>query len=131
MFKWLFVMLVTFNVRHGPWGSSARWRESQERMSNLAEGVDPVNMPAFVDAVLAIAAELAIPLIDPDVTMQCWQRTVMDGHLIHKGYKCNFNRFYGAITEAEAAIKEINQRAYITQHVSLESDYLSGLISYK
>ena len=128
LFKWLLLMLVAFNVMHGPWESSERFRESRDRVRMLAKRVDPRQLPAFMMALPDIVRELGWDASDPDIAQKVFDFIMgSQGPLRNKGYKCNLNRFYGFITEGLDALACFAQRGYLTLHVSLESDYLANV----
>ena len=79
MFKWLLLMLVAFNVMHGPWDSSERYRESTDRLRMLAKRVDPRQLPAFMMALPDRVKELGWDANDPDIAQKVFDHIIFGG----------------------------------------------------
>lgn len=131
MMPWLLLMLVSVNLLEGPYSSSARYRESIERLQVLWATTSGRDMPAFMQALPDIAAELGMDEADDGLAEAAWQRLRDSGPMKARGYRCNLNRFYGFVVEGAKALDQYAQRAYLFLHVALEADYLAGVPKLK
>lgn len=126
----MLLLLVCFNIPHGPWASDLRWQQVLDVIAVIFEshfrGLQPWfqnNLHQFLRE-SGCMHELAC---DSDVVEEQWM-AFHSGHPFRKkGYNTNMNRFLSLVKEGHKFMGQLSSRRACMEAVCVELDWVPGL----
>lgn len=123
---WWLLMMLTFNIEHGPWGEDLRWNQILECFKELEEHGAPKRCELF----LAYAPQMLDELRgydrfvlqadeDPEVTL--WRFVMDEQPLKNKGTKAQLARFMDSRNKAAAFVHLWSVKRFAYEYCAIES----------
>lgn len=119
---WWLLMMIMFNVAHGPWNDDYRYGQITECWKQLKQNMRPEELPLFMDKVARMIEDMGVlgRGMGSDMTAKMFAECVEEPPLKRKGYKCNLNRFFGGIKVAREQIPQWHKLLFCEEHVVIE-----------
>ena len=121
--SWWLLMLVMFNVPHGPWNDDFRFGQLTECWKEMRDHLAPELVPLFM-----ACAPLMLDDVDHATKVALgsnwckalWDDCLQEPPLQKKGYKVNQNRFFGGIKTAREDLKVYHKTQVVEEHAAIE-----------
>lgn len=123
------LMMLTWNVPHGPWAEDRRYGEVVECFNNFFRTTSvPEDSWLFMELLPRMIFDLNDPGLvgNPEAAQLVFDRLRHDNPFANKGAKVNFNRFMSAVKAAEEETARWTFRLFAYMMTCLEQDYLAG-----
>ena len=129
--KMWIVMLINWNLPHGPNADDQRWHELRACMKACYKDHNHASCVLFNEYWCQIAREHEEAGFKFDTSSCSLQEAVWtfckDGEdSLTKGYRCNMNRFLGSLAEAQKSITCWSKHLFERSYLALEKDMLHG-----
>lgn len=128
LWGWWILMMVTYNVPHGPYNDDQRYGQVMEAWEDCKRHFNHNDCVLFQEYAPAMMTDTA----DSDGSGETpsleslWASMLADPPLRKKGYKCNLNRFFGGTKVAREDLSKWHQRLFQYEYTALECSMLSS-----
>ena len=123
------LMLLAWNVRHGPWQEDIRFAQVLGNVRNQAKhGKEARQLPLFmslIDRMVFDQQDPSLVFVD-DVPQELLRRFFESNPFSHKGTKTNLNRFMATIKKAKETASDWTFTSYALTSACLELGMLQG-----
>ena len=99
--SWLLMMLISFNVMDGPYGTCERYQTTKTCVTNFYARMGPEQSPLFLDVAPLIIQAQGWPAGEEENLIKAWILCGPVGPLLLKNYMCNLNKLHGFTERAE------------------------------
>lgn len=121
------MLLISFNIPHGPWSEDARFSQCATAFSSLLEEQDAASCPLFQNMLPQMLNESAAKdLAGDDTAQNLWSYLMSENPFMRTNSKLVKSRFMAFCRFARQEAKHFTLRAFVYIYVCLEMGWLSS-----